>query len=64
MKDKLTASEALFGFCGWLAGRRYREEETESLVETFCKENNLAAPRDGWENNLVHPSGECSGPAT
>jgi hypothetical protein len=24
------------------------------------KENDLNQPRDGWENNLIHPSGECS----
>lgn len=67
-QDKLTASEALYGFCGWLTSR---EEKTimsatdecgiiARLVETFCKENKLKPPRSGWETNLIHPSGECS----
>jgi len=69
MSDKLTASEAIYGFAGWLTTRD--EEVTASakhdacvwakLAETFCEENNLEMPRDGWENNLIHPSGECSG---
>jgi hypothetical protein len=71
MTDKLTASEAIYGFAGWLTTR---DEKTvmsatddsapiADLVAEFCKENNLADPHDGWENNLIHPSGECSGPA-
>jgi len=70
MSDKLIASEALFGFAAWLTTR---EETTKmgasedcapivGLISQFCEENNLPDPRDGWENNLVHPSGECSGP--
>ena len=70
MNDKLTASEALYGFAGWLTSR---DEKTimsacddaahiAHLVDQFCKENSLAEPRDGWHNNLIHPSGECSGP--
>ena len=71
MSDKLTASEALFGFCGWLTTRR--EQTTMSskddaahiadLVKEFCDENKLEEPRDGWDKNLIHPSGECSGKA-
>ena len=67
----LTASEAVFGFAAWLTTR---DEETKmgssndcapiaDLVKQFCEENELTPPRDGWENNLIHPSGECSGPA-
>lgn len=69
MTDKLTASEAVYGFAAWLT---CREEKTimgstcdaapiAKLVDVFCKENNLKDPRDGWQNNLIHPSGECSG---
>ena len=70
--DKLIASEALFGFCGWLTGRREKTIMSSSddagniasLIDDFCKENKLDDPRDGWENNLIHPSGECSGIST
>lgn len=71
MTDKLTPSETLYGFCGWLTSRK--EEVTLSthhecgpvvdLIGQFCRANNLSDPREGWENNLIHPSGECSGPA-
>ena len=73
MKDKMIASESLYGFIGWLTSREEVTHEMSSshnatqaarLVEQFCKENNLSDPRDGWENNLIHPSGECSGKAT
>lgn len=68
MDDKLTASEAVYGFCGWLTSR---DEETvmssrcdaskiAELVEQFCEENGLGAPRDNWTDNLIHPSGQCS----
>lgn len=68
MKDKLIASEALFGFCGWLTSREEvtrmsAKDECGSiacLVQEFCDENQLKDPRDGWENNLTHSSGECS----
>jgi len=59
----MTASEALYGFVGWLStkhtptvfandqdGAKYAE-----LVDVFCKANNLEAPREGWEKELVHP---------
>ena len=66
---KLTPSEALFGFAGWITTRdeeviasaKHDASIWAELVDTFCKENNLAGPRDGWEFNLIHPSGECSG---
>ncbi len=67
--EELTASEALFGFVGWLTTR---EEKTVfssiddasigvELIKQFCDENKLNSPREGWQNNLIHPSGECSG---
>jgi hypothetical protein len=67
MKDKLTASEALYGFAGLLTTRYEKTVigATEDaapiadLVASFCKENGLSEPRDGWHNNLIHPSGEC-----
>ena len=72
MTDNLTASEAVYGFAAWLTTREDRVTLSSSddaapaaqLVGQFCKENGLEDPRDGWVNNLIHPSGECSGPAT
>ena len=72
MKDKLTAAEAVYGFCGWLTTREVKTIMSASddaapiatLIDQFCKENKLQDPRDGWDNNLIHPSGECSGAAT
>jgi len=67
-QEKSTPSEALYGFAGWLTTRD--EEVTASahhdasiwaeLVATFIEANNLENPREGWENNLIHPNGECS----
>ena len=72
MNDKLTASEAIYGFCGWLTTRSESITMSASndaapvadLIRQFVEQNKLEVPRDGWENNLTHPSGECSGPAT
>jgi hypothetical protein len=71
MSDKLTASEAVYGFAAWLTTKVDRVTFSSSddaapaaeLVGQFCKENGLEDPRNGWENNLIHPYGECSGPA-
>lgn len=63
MPDKLTASEALYGFAGWLTSR---EEKTvmssmddaaviADLVNKFCETNNLEDPRSDWGDNLTHP---------
>lgn len=68
MEDKLTASEALYGFAAWLTTRKEPVTFSEhhdaaiaaTLVDEFCKENKLAEPREHWHTNLVHPSGECS----
>ena len=66
--DKLTAAEAVFGFAGWLTSRPEKTVMSSAddaaciarLCGQFIKENGLAEPRDRWENNLIHPSGECS----
>jgi hypothetical protein len=66
--DKLTAAEAVFGFAGWLTSRPEKTVMSSAddaaciarLCGQFTKENGLAEPRDRWENNLIHPSGECS----
>jgi len=70
MNTEMNAAEALYGFMGWLTSREEVTPELSSkhdasiaaqLIDQFCKENKLTDPRDGWENNLVHPSRECSG---
>ncbi len=68
-KNKLNSSEALYGFTAWLTTRdeeviasaRHDSGIWADLVATFINENKLEKPRDGWENNLIHPSGECCG---
>ena len=70
--SKLTASEAVYGFCGWLTTRKEQTIMSAKdncvlicdLIKQFCEENKLGKPRDGWNNNLIHPKGECSGLAT
>lgn len=68
MPDKLTASEALYGFCGWLTSRK---EETimsghhecgviADLVKEFCNVNQLEEPRSGWAEHLIHPPGKIA----
>jgi hypothetical protein len=64
-KDKeLSASEAIFSFCGWLSTRN---EETvfsakndcaviADRIKEFLKINNLPEPRPGWEDSFKHPS--------
>ena len=66
--DKLTAAEAVYGFAAWLTtrdeittmGSSQECSNIAKLCEQFVQENDLNHPRDGWENNLIHPSGECS----
>lgn len=66
IEDKLTASEAVFGFAGWLTTRKEKtvmsSEDDSACIARLCgqfiKENELSLPRDGWDDNLIHPSGE------
>lgn len=59
-KDELSASEALFGFMGWLTTRKetlnigseHECGEIASLIGEWCDRNTLSKPRDGWENKL------------
>jgi hypothetical protein len=61
--DKLTASEALYGFCAWLTTRDEKTIMSASddaapipvLIEKFCKFNGLKEPRSDWHNMLTHP---------
>ncbi len=68
MTDKLNASEAVYGFAAWLTTRKEITMMAGSedcapvvdLIVQFCEENKLEPCRDGWQHNLIHPSGECS----
>lgn len=63
MKNKLNASEALFGFCGWLTTQ---EDETKmsssnecadiaQKIKLFIDTNHLPEVRKHWDKNLKHP---------
>jgi hypothetical protein len=62
--SRLTASEAVFGFCGWLTSRvtptvmssKHNAATIADLVEEFCKANDLQAPRGDWSTRLTHPT--------
>ena len=64
--EELTASEALYGFTGWLTTRPESVTASAShdaviwaeLVDEFCKTNFLAEPREGWNKNLTHPNSD------
>ncbi len=59
----LSASEALYGFAGWLTSRPERTVMSSKddaaiiadLVHEFCKVNDLSELRSGWEKVLIHP---------
>ncbi len=61
--DRMTASEAIYGFVGWLTtqpgvikmGASENCAPVCDAVGVFCKENNLLKPRYGWEKKLKHP---------
>jgi len=63
MNYKLSASEALYGFCGWLTARKEKtvmssDDNTgcvAALVEKFCEVNDLEDPREDWVDFLKHP---------
>lgn len=67
MDKKLTktmnSSEALYGFMGWLTIRSevvttsaaHDCSDIATLIDTFCRENNLPQPREDWLQNLTHP---------
>jgi len=62
-RKPLSASEALFGFGGWLTSRDKAVTLSRSheagimarLIDVFCKTNELEEPRNHWEENLTHP---------
>ena len=64
IEDDMSASEAVYGFAGWLTSRSERvvmsskddAAAVADLVAEFCRVNDLAEPREGWTDNLVHPT--------
>ena len=61
--DKLSASEALYGFCAWLTCRKEKTVMSASndaapiveLIGKFINRNGLDEPREGWEKNILTP---------
>jgi len=61
--DKMSASEAIFGFAAWLTTRENMTVMSSAhncvpvmdRIKEFCDTNKLPDPRDGWEKNLTHP---------
>ena len=66
-KIEMNASEALYGFAGWLTGRdkpvtagaNHDCAIWAELVEQFIKANDLTPVRDDvWPDNLHHPKSQ------
>ena len=66
--DTLSASEAVYGFLGWLTTREesvtFSSKDNASiatdLAKEFIKANNLNKPQNDWHIHLIHPSGEVA----
>lgn len=64
--QKLSGSEALYGFCAWLTTRKEKTimgssesaDPIPKLIVEFCKANKLPDPRPHWETFLNHPKEE------
>jgi len=64
--SKLSASEAVYGFVGWLTTRDTPVTMSRSddcagmatLIAEFCEANSLEDPCGDWHLALIHPSGE------
>lgn len=60
LKEEISASEALFGFCGWLTSRKEKTKMSSSdnaapiaeLINKFNKVNKLKAPRENFADYL------------
>lgn len=63
-ENKLSASEAVFGFVSWIttrarevvAGASRDAAPWADIVQQFIDENDLEEPRRNWTDYLVHPS--------
>ncbi len=62
-RPEMLASEALYGFVGWLTSReepvtfseKHDAAPAADLVAQFCITNKLREPRENWTKNLTHP---------
>jgi len=71
-RRQLSASEALYGFCGWLTTRETatvmsaRDEAGPivRLIATYIRENELDEPRGNWHIYAQVPSDEATGVRT
>ena len=56
VKDRLTAAEALVGFCDFAASALDIDTATFfNLRDSFLIVNEISAPRDGWEKRMTIP---------
>ena len=63
-KRKLSASEAIYGFCAWLTTRdektfmsaKHNSAPIPERIREFCETNNLEFPRGGWEKGFEFPT--------
>ena len=61
--NEMTASEALYGFAGWLTSRdqqgvfssRDNAALAADLVCEFCSVNKLSVPRNDWTDKIIMP---------
>ena len=66
--DTLSASEAIYGLLAWLTCRdkavtfsaKHDAAIAAELADQFCKENNLADPKNDFHTRLIHPKGEVA----
>lgn len=63
-KQEMIASEAIFGFVGWLSCRKEKTVISSKdncapladLIKQFCATNKLKEPRENWQKRLTHPN--------
>ena len=59
----LSASEALYGFGGWLTTRKepttmsskHEAGPIAELIDIFCETNKLEEPRENWDKHFKQP---------
>ena len=66
-EDKeVSASEALFGFCGWITSRdesviasaKHDAAVWADLIRRYCDAQGFSKPREDWTKNLVSMVGK------
>jgi hypothetical protein len=59
----MNATEAIYGFMGWLTcreeavtfGSSHDAAKAAELCKEWCEANKLPDVSDAWPNNIVHP---------